>query len=120
MLNTIALRLLSRGLQRSLASGVASEFAALSAQSSAACSSAAVCQTDSTNSVEPTKDKLQQLKSKDGGPTPVSQAVAFMISKDQMPREQLRSNMDSISEQLLRDVTEYSSTELSAFTEACR
>uniref|UniRef100_A0A383VB22 Uncharacterized protein n=1 Tax=Tetradesmus obliquus TaxID=3088 RepID=A0A383VB22_TETOB len=43
-----------------------------------------------------------------------------MLSKDQMPAEQLRSSMDALSQQLLQNIGSYSSTELSAFTEACR
>lgn len=52
--------------------------------------------------------------------TPHSQAIAIMLSKDQMPAEQLRSSMDALSQQLLQNIGSYSSTELSAFTEACR
>jgi hypothetical protein len=52
--------------------------------------------------------------------TPHSQAIALMLSKDQMPEEQLRSSMDALSQQLLQNIGSYSSTELSAFTEACR
>ena len=121
MLKSTVLRLLSnRGLQRSLNSGIATEFVALSYAGPAACSSAQTYQCYSLKSSDAASSNPQKLQSRESGPTPVSQAVAFMISKDQMPREQLRSNMNSLSEQLLRDVAAYSSTELSAFAEGCR
>jgi hypothetical protein len=59
-------------------------------------------------------------KSTNPSATPHSQAIAIMLSKDQMPAEQLRSSMDALSQQLLQNIGSYSSTELSAFTEACR
>jgi len=52
--------------------------------------------------------------------SPVSQAVACMVDRDVMPRQQLCSRMDQLSHQLVEEAAPYSSTELSAFVEACR
>lgn len=52
--------------------------------------------------------------------TPVSQAVACMVDRDVMPRQQLLSKMEQLSQQLAQQVEAFSSTELSAFAEACR
>lgn len=119
MSSSVAQRVLGNGnLQRCLAS-ICYDMPALLA-SSTTCSSGIRCSHYSTDASEAAQKKLHVLKCTKAVPTPVSQAVAFMISKDQMPKEQLLSNMDTISEQLSRDVDNYSSTELSAFTEACR
>jgi hypothetical protein len=64
--------------------------------------------------------KQETLKRANPSATPHSQAIAIMLSKDQMPAEQLCSSMDALSQQLLQNIGSYSSTELSAFTEACR
>lgn len=52
--------------------------------------------------------------------TAVSQAIACMVDRDVMPRQQLCAKMEQLSQQLAQDVAAYSSTELSAFAEACR
>jgi hypothetical protein len=52
--------------------------------------------------------------------TAVSQAIACMVDRDVMPRQQLCDKMEQLSQQLAQDVAAYSSTELSAFAEACR
>lgn len=52
--------------------------------------------------------------------SPVSQAVACMVDRDVQPRQQLCSRMDQLSQQLVNEAAPYSSTELSAFVEACR
>lgn len=52
--------------------------------------------------------------------TAVSQAVACMVDRDVMPRQQLCDKMEQLSQQLAQDVAAYSSTELSAFAESCR
>lgn len=67
-----------------------------------------------------TAKKLYMLKCTKATPSPVSQAIAFMLGKDLMPEQQLRSNMAILCQQLQDNVASYSSTEMSAFAEACR
>jgi hypothetical protein len=64
--------------------------------------------------------KRHAMKCNTAAGTPVSQAVACMVDRDVMPRQQLCAKMDQLSQQLAQDVAAYSSTELSAFSEACR
>jgi hypothetical protein len=74
----------------------------------------------SSTSLGAAKSKLDVPKCTNPSATPHSQAIAIMLSKDKMPAEQLRSSMDALSQQLLQNIGSYSSTELSAFAEACR
>jgi hypothetical protein len=64
--------------------------------------------------------KRHAVKCNTAAGTPVSMAVACMVDRDVMPRQQLCAKMDQLSQQLAQDVAAYSSTELSAFSEACR
>lgn len=64
--------------------------------------------------------KRHAMKCNTAAGTPVSMAVACMVDRDVMPRQQLCAKMDQLSQQLAQDVAAYSSTELSAFAEACR
>jgi hypothetical protein len=74
----------------------------------------------SSTSLGAAKSKPDVPKCTNPSATPHSQAIAIMLSKDKMPAEQLRSSMNALSQQLLQNIGSYSSTELSAFTEACR
>jgi hypothetical protein len=67
------------------------------------------------------KTKIHVLKcTKAPLSSPISQAVALMLSREQIPLQQLHTSMDLLSQQLLDDMPAYSSTQLAAFTEACR
>lgn len=64
--------------------------------------------------------KRHAMKCNTAAGSPVSQAVACMVDRDVMPRQQLCEKMDQLGEQLVHEVQTFSSTELSAFSEACR
>jgi hypothetical protein len=66
------------------------------------------------------QQKRHAMKCNTAAGSPVSQAVACMVDRDVMPRQQLCSKMDQLSQQLAQEVAAYGSTELSAFAEACR
>lgn len=67
------------------------------------------------------QDKRHALKcNTSAAGSPVSQAIACMVDRDVMPRQQLCDKMDQLSQQLSQEVSAYSSTELAAFSEACR
>jgi hypothetical protein len=66
------------------------------------------------------QQKRHAVKCNAAAGSPVSQAVACMVDRDVMPRPQLCSKMDKLSQQLSQEAAAYSSTELSAFAEACR
>ena len=69
----------------------------------------------------PDQNKRQALKcNTTAAGSPVSQAVACMVDRDVMPREQLCSRMEQLCQQLVQQAASFSSTELSAFAEACR
>lgn len=67
-----------------------------------------------------TATKLQVLKCTNASATPVSQAVALMLGRDLIPPQQLADSMGALAEQMRERAASHSSTELSAYAEACR
>lgn len=53
-------------------------------------------------------------------PTPISQGVAFLVSKDQITREHLLENISQLCAEFIENVQTYSVTEIAAWCEICR